>query len=96
MDYRVFFTKRALADLDNIARYSSEDDPEAAARFGNALLDHVDLLGRFPRMGGITRKRSPVRKLIHGPILVFYRIHENERRVSVLRFRHGARRPATL
>jgi toxin ParE1/3/4 len=94
MDYRVFFTKGALADLDDIARFISEDDADAAERFGNALLDHVDLLGRFPRMGVVTRKRSTIRKLIHGPILVFYRINENDRRVSIMSFRHGARKPA--
>jgi len=57
----------------------AQDDAEAASRFGEALLDHVDLLGRFPRMGNIIRKRSPVRKLVHSPILVYYRIHEEKR-----------------
>jgi plasmid stabilization system protein ParE len=58
--YRLFFTQRALNDLANIVGYIAEDDDEAASRFGAALLDHVDLL-RFPRMGTVTRKRSPMR-----------------------------------
>ena len=48
------------------------DDDKAASRFGRALLDHVDLLGRFPRMGNTIRNRSQVRKLVHSPILVYY------------------------
>jgi plasmid stabilization system protein ParE len=63
-----------------------------ASRFGNALLNHVDLLGRFPRMGNTIRKRSRVRKLIHSPILVYYQIHEEKRLVEVLHFRHGSRK----
>jgi plasmid stabilization system protein ParE len=75
--------------VENIAR----DDDEAASRFGEALLDHVDLLGRFPRMGNVTRKRPRVRKLIHSPIIVYYQIHEAKRLVEVLHFRHGSRQP---
>jgi plasmid stabilization system protein ParE len=74
VDYRILFTKRALDDLAEIIGYIAEDDGEAATRFGNALLDHVDLLSRFPRMGGVIRKRSRVRKLQHSPIFVYYRI----------------------
>ena len=52
MDYRLLFTQRALNDLAEIIGHIAEDDGEAAIRFGSALLDHVDLLSRFPRMGG--------------------------------------------
>jgi hypothetical protein len=55
-----------LAAIDEGVR-----DAEAASLFGNALLDHVDLLTRFPRMGSTIRKRSRVRKLLHSPILVY-------------------------
>ena len=60
MDYRVFFTKKALAELADIADYIAADSPDAASRFGNALLDHVGLLGRFPRMGPVADERSQV------------------------------------
>ena len=94
MDYRLLFTQRALGDLAGIVRHIAEDDDEAASRFGEALLDHVDLLGRFPRMGNTIRKRSRVRKLVHTPILVYYQIHEERRVVEVLHFRHGSRKAA--
>ena len=94
MDYRILFTQRALNDLAEIIGHIAEDDGEAAMRFGSALLDHVDLLSRFPRMGGAIRKRSRVRKLQHSPVLVYYRIQEDKRIIEVLHFRHGSRRPA--
>jgi plasmid stabilization system protein ParE len=94
VDYNILFTQRALNDLAEIIGHIAEDDGEAAMRFGSALLDHVDLLSRFPRMGGAIRKRSRVRKLQHSPVLVYYRIQEDKRIIEVLHFRHGSRRPA--
>ena len=55
-----------------IGHIAEKDDTDAALRFGSALLDHVDLLGRFPRMGNTVRERSGVRKLVHSPIAVYY------------------------
>jgi len=93
VDYRLFYTQKALSDLAEIIGYIAEDDTEAASRFGSSLLDHVALLARYPRIGGIIRKRSQVRKLVHSPVLVYYQIHESERLIEVLHFRHGSRRP---
>jgi plasmid stabilization system protein ParE len=53
VDYRVFFTDRALNDLAGIIGRIAKDDDRAGSKFGTALLDHVDLLGRFPRMGRV-------------------------------------------
>jgi len=92
VDYRLLFTQRALNDLAEIIGHIAEEDDDAASRFGNALLDHVDLLTRFPRMGSTIRKRSRVRKLLHSPILVYYQIREDKRVVEVLHFRHGSRK----
>jgi toxin ParE1/3/4 len=92
VDYRLLLTQRALKDLAEIIGRIAEDDDEAASRFGNALLDHVELLTRFPRMGGTIQKRSRVRKLLHSPILVYYRIREEKLVVEVLHFRHGSRK----
>lgn len=91
MDYRLLFAQRALADLSEIVGHIAED--EVASRFGEALLDHVGLLVRFPHMGNAIRKRSRVRKLVHTPILVYYQIDEENRLVEVLHFRHGSRKP---
>lgn len=74
MDYGLFFTQRALDDFAEIIRTIAEDDSEAAFRFGNSILDHVDLLRRFPRMAGTIRKRSHVRKLVHSPVVVYYQL----------------------
>jgi len=93
VDFRLQYTQRALNDLSEIIGYVAEDDPEAAQRFGSSLLDHLDLLTRFPRMGAAIRKRSQVRKVFHSPILVYYQIRENKGLIEVLHLRHAARKP---
>jgi plasmid stabilization system protein ParE len=60
-------------------------------RFGASLVDHIELLKRFPRLGSVIRKRSRVRKLLHSPLLVYYRLDEAKRGIDILHIRHGAR-----
>jgi plasmid stabilization system protein ParE len=96
VDYRLLFTQRALTDLADIVGRIAEDDREAAARFGSALLDHVDLLRRFPRMGNLIEERSRVRKLIHTPILIYHTVQDDTKTIEVLHMRHGARQAPEL
>jgi plasmid stabilization system protein ParE len=91
VDYRLPYTQKALNDLAEIIGRMAEHDAEAASRFGAGLLDHVDLLARFPHMGAPVPKRPKVRKLAHSPILVYYYVHEEKHTIEILRFRHGAR-----
>jgi toxin ParE1/3/4 len=93
VDYHIVYTQRALNDLAEIIRYIAEDNREAATRFGNALLDHIDLLQHYPRMGSTIRERANVRRLVHSPIVVYYQVHEGENAVEILHVRHGSRQP---
>lgn len=92
MDYRLLYTQRTLNDLAEIISHIADDDAEAASRFANSLLDHIDLLASFPRMGSVVRERNRVRKLLHSPILAYYQVHEDSRVIEILHFRHGARK----
>jgi plasmid stabilization system protein ParE len=93
VDYRLLYTQKALNDLAEIIGHIAEDDAQAASRFGSSLAAHVELLVRFPRMGGLIRKRPLVRKLLHSPFLVYYQVREAKREIEVLHIRHGSRKP---
>jgi len=93
VDYRLLYTQKALNDLADIVGHIATDNAEAATRFGRSLLDHVELLAHFPRMGQAIRGRTRVRKLLHSPILVYYRYHEDRKLIEVLHLRHGSRKP---
>lgn len=66
---------RGVDDLAEIIGHIASDDSDAASHFGSNLLDHLDLLARFPPMGANVPKRRGVRKLFHSPLLI-YRINE--------------------
>ena len=92
MDYKIFFTEDALVDLEIIPDYIRDDNPGAAERFGVALLNHVDLLQNFPRLGVLVPRRPGVRKILHSPVRIYYRVYEDKRLIEILHFWHVARK----
>jgi plasmid stabilization system protein ParE len=91
MDFRVFYTKRSLSDLAAIVEQIAADDPTAASRFSTTLLDHIELLASFPRMGTPLRTQPRVRKLVHSPVVAYYRILTTRKIVEIAHIRHGSR-----
>jgi toxin ParE1/3/4 len=92
VDYRVVYTKRALADLAEIIGYIADDSADAASAFGEALIDHIELLAQFPQIGDLIGQRSKVRRLLHSPVIVYYRADARRHKVEVLHIRHASRR----
>lgn len=92
MGYKILFTEDALVDLEIILDYIRAANPEAANRFGAALLNHVELLHSFPRIGVLVPRRPGIRKLVHTPIRVYYRIREDPGLIEILHFWHVARK----
>jgi plasmid stabilization system protein ParE len=93
VDYRLLYTQKALKDLAEIIGHIAEDDAQAASRFGSSLVAHVELLARFPHMGGAIRKRPLVRKLLHSPFLVYYQVSQAKREISEARNRGSSHPP---
>ena len=56
-----------------------------------AILNHVDLLKKFPYIGSPIDRRDEVRLLVHTPILIYYRVNEPLGFIEVLHFWHGSR-----
>ena len=96
MAFKILFSEDALIDLEIILEYIRADDPEAAASFGKALLNHIELLAAFPHIGAPVRQREGVRKVLHTPIRIYYRIHEAKRLVEILHLWHAARQEPSL
>jgi plasmid stabilization system protein ParE len=94
--FKVIVSPRARHDLLEIIDYIRQDNPAAADRFGNELLNHTELLADFPHIGALIRQRSGVRKLLHTPIRIYYRIDEQRSVVEILHFWHAARQEPDL
>lgn len=56
MSARYRFTEPARRDLLGIADYISEDDPSAAERVVDQIVDAIELLCKFPQMGHVDEK----------------------------------------
>ena len=73
MDFQIRIAEAALTDLEDILAYSWANFPATAERFGNAILNHVDVLKTFPYIGNPATGRLGVRHLMHTPIPIYYR-----------------------
>jgi toxin ParE1/3/4 len=93
MVFKILVTDLANEDLAALVSFIARDNPQAAERFGLALIGKLKLLKSHPNLGRIVPERADpnLREIIHNPYRIVYRVHEEERLVKVLRFWHGAR-----
>ena len=83
VEYSTVDVTTSPADLEAIKEWSYEFHPDTTERFINALLNHVDLLESFPRIGTPVRNYPGVRLLVHTPVRIFYRVRQDQRRVEI-------------
>lgn len=74
----------------------AQDDPQAAIRFGDYLVDRAESLANFPELGSPYHKRPHVRRLLCKPYLIYYRLRREEQVIEVMDFWHSARREFPL
>lgn len=94
MDYQVILSPRAVQDLREIVRYISYDDPIAAERFGEQMLDAALSLSMLPERGRLVPEFDDdiTREVIfRGRYRIVYRVDHKGKTVGVSRFWHGSR-----
>jgi toxin ParE1/3/4 len=93
MDYQVVLTASARRDLQDIIRYISIDDPEAALQFGRFLIHHTRNLSQFPKRGRVVPELSDesIREIIVRRYRIVYRVDHHNRLIQVIRFWHARR-----
>ena len=64
MGWKIIFAPQALEELEQIVRFIAQDDPQAAIRFGDYLVDRAESLTNFPELGTPYRKRANVRRAL--------------------------------
>ena len=77
--------------VDDVVEYIAHDDPTAALRWLEHLLERVRALARFPDSGRMVPeiRRKDVREIIVSPYRVIYRRRDD--RVEIVAIRHEAR-----
>ena len=63
---QVVYSRNAASNIERLHRFLAEKNPDAAARAVNAILDRLDTLARFPRLGPVDQDRPDSRQLFIG------------------------------
>jgi toxin ParE1/3/4 len=89
--WEVVFACRSESDLAKIVSHIAKDNPTAAIRFGETLINKAESLADAPGMGPLLPGKTTTRFLPVGSYLIIYRPDERRRIVRILRFWHSAR-----
>jgi plasmid stabilization system protein ParE len=92
MAFKILYHEDALADLEEIFEWSREKHPETTEQFANDLFDHLDLLQALPYVGTPVKGHFRVRRLLHSPLYVYYRLVGNREAIEILHFWHSSRK----
>jgi toxin ParE1/3/4 len=98
MDFQVIWSDGAIDDLHTICSHIARDNPEAALRMGNGILDHVTILAKFPFIGPAYPRgaQGPLREIVFRSYRIFYDVSEESSRLEILHVWHAARDEPTL
>ncbi len=92
MDYRVIFKDTFLTDLERIVRFVAVQNPAAARKLGELIIQGGENLSFFPERHPKVRQRPGVRRFIVKKYFkVFYRVQPESRTVEVIRCWDGRR-----
>jgi toxin ParE1/3/4 len=98
MDHKVIWTDEAIADLRQLVAFISRDNPTAAIKLGEAIIQKSMFLATHPRLGRMLRNspKDAVRELIVPPYRIIYEIDDHDRMVYIRMLWHSARQePST-
>jgi plasmid stabilization system protein ParE len=91
---KLVYSRRALADIDEIATYySASASPAIAQSIERRLGDVIDRICRVPEAAPRVSQRSRIRvvAVVRYPFRIFYRVRDDT--VDILHIRHTSRRP---
>ncbi len=88
---RLIWTSRCLDDLERLLEYIERDAPIAARRFGQQIIDRVELLQTNPYLGSVVPEddTSTYRQILQGNYRIIYRVSGDI--VYLVTIHHAAR-----
>ncbi|MDO9224464.1 MAG: type II toxin-antitoxin system RelE/ParE family toxin [Pseudomonadota bacterium] len=86
------WTDEALDWLENIHRYIAHDNPRAAAKVIDGIIEKAELLTSFPDLGTRLRivSEGEVRMILYGHYRIVYLHRTNTKAIEMLGVFHGA------
>ncbi len=98
MDYTIILSPKAVRDLEAIVRYISLTNPSAGKRVGEILIEKTKELREFPFKGQkVNEFDNPhIRQLMLRPYRIVYRVEEDKKRISIVRFWHSSQKNLSI
>ncbi|MDQ2775425.1 MAG: type II toxin-antitoxin system RelE/ParE family toxin [Acidobacteriota bacterium] len=96
MDFKIRLTETALTDFEEVVGWSWENHEDTSERFARSLLNHLRLLEGLPFLGVPVRGYPGIRKLLHSPLHIYYRVDEERSAIEILHFWHVKRKAPRL
>jgi len=84
MGWQIVFSPRSRDDLQRIVEFIARNDPDAAERFGLAMISQAEMLATAPEMGVLMLERPGTRFFPFGPYLIIYRLDTPRQTVRIL------------
>jgi toxin ParE1/3/4 len=93
MAYRLIWSPTARLDLHAITEFISEDDPIAARKFVQCLIQTVERLQIFPESGRVVPEFADpmIREVIRPPCRIVYRLNHDKSLIEIVRVWHATR-----
>ena len=86
---QVSWSDAAIAGVEEIRRFIVSDNPSAAARIAQTLVEAADSLSQLPYRG--RRVEGGGRKLVRPPYVIFYRVGADGEHVTITAVIDGRR-----
>lgn len=93
MGYKVLISPHAREDLRVMVRFIARDNPSAAMRLGQLLIEKALSLESLPLRGRVVPELNEpaIREIIFKSYRIIYQISDESGVVAVLRYWHAAR-----
>lgn len=85
---RIRWTTDAADQLEGIVRHINEDNPEAARKVAEDIIDRIERLKVFPRLGHPGEEVEGTRELLSPPFVIVYQLKGDI--AEILYIWHGA------
>ncbi len=92
---KVLWSELAIQRVSEIAEYKTQEYPEAAKKWVEAIFDRVMQLHHFPKSGRKVPEinRQNIREIFHKRYRIIYRVEMDN--IYILTIRHGREKPLT-
>jgi toxin ParE1/3/4 len=93
MAFQIIWSQTAVEDLKGIVQYIASDDPDAAAKLADRIIQRFETASKLPFSNRVVPKKAedPIREAVLKPYRLIYQIDSNRSVINILRIWHAAR-----